>query len=101
MRSRLRLPALLATAAIGLTMSAAPVLAANPVDDGCPASTDLMSVEDFDPNVYGLPGWLDGQGNGDGWVCAFPLPAAMATAQGASDTIYQFFENNLPAYGRP
>jgi hypothetical protein len=105
MRSRLRVPAFLATAVIGLTLSAAPVLAANPVDDGCPASTELISVAWLESQgPYQLPGRLDDPangGNGDGYVCAFPLPEAMAEAQGATVTIYQFFENNLPAEGRP
>ena len=52
--------------------------------------------------VHQLPGILDDPangGNGDGWVCAFPLPVAV---QGGGEfTIYQFFENNLPAQSRP
>ena len=85
--------------AMGLLLAApAAALAANPVDDGCPASTDLISVEYLESvGPYGLPRQLDEGGNGDGWVCAFPLPDAMAAAMGAPFTIYQFFENNLPA----
>lgn len=89
-----------------LALSGGPVLAATPVDDGCPASTELYSVAWLESQgPYGLPGRLDDPangGNGDGLVCAFPLPAAMAEAIGAPvPIVYQFFENNLPAQGRP
>ena len=101
MYSRLHVPAVLATVLIGLTMSAAPVLAANPVYDGCPASTELISVAWLESQgPYHLPGRLDDPangGNGDGYVCAFPLPAAVSEAKGVPVTLYQFFENNLPA----
>jgi hypothetical protein len=97
-----RNPRSLVLAAAGALLLAAPasgVLAATPVETGCPASATLTSVaylESIGP--YQLPGRLDDPangGNGDGWVCAFPLPEAMATAHGASFTIYQFFENTL------
>ena len=89
--------------ALGL-VPAAGVAAATPVETGCPASAALTSVASFDANVYRLPARLDDAangGNGDGWVCTFPLPEAVATAAGTEHTIYQFFENTLPAKDRP
>jgi hypothetical protein len=88
---------------IGLAVSlllAAPVaaLATSPVADGCPASTELMTVVDLESTgPYQLPRLLDEGGNNDGWICAFALPDAVSAANGVPFTIYQFFENNLPA----
>lgn len=85
---------LLAPAAVGAT---------TPVQDGCPAAAELTSVAELEGSgPYQLPGILDDPangGNGDGWVCAFPLPEAVEG--GAGFTIYQFFENNLQAKDRP
>jgi hypothetical protein len=79
--------------------------ATTPVQNGCPASAELTSVEDLaSQGPYQLPGRLDDPangGNGDGWVCAFPLPEAMSEAMGVEFTLYQFFENNLAARDRP
>lgn len=86
--------------AMGLLLAApAATLAADPVHDGCPASTELISVEYLESvGPYQLPRLLDEGGNNDGWICAFPLPDAVSMAHGAEPfTIYQFFENNLPA----
>jgi hypothetical protein len=87
-----------------LALSAAPVLAQDtPVENGCPASTQLYSVAWLaTQGPYRLPAALDDPangGNGDGYVCAFPLPEAVSTAKGAPVQLYQFFENNLPAIG--
>jgi hypothetical protein len=91
---------ILAVAVAALLVAPGAVLAATPVDDGCPASTELMSVADLESSgPYGLPGILDAAGNGDGYICAFALPGAVSEAQGQEVTVYQFFENNLPAQG--
>jgi hypothetical protein len=92
------------TAAAGLLLLApAAVAAATPVENGCPASTELYSVVALEASgPYQLPRRLDDPangGNGDGWVCAFPMPEAMHKSLGFQ--IYQFFENNSPAQGRP
>ena len=89
--------------AAGLMLLApAAVAAATPVDNGCPASTELTSVAVLEASgPYQLPGILDDPangGNGDGWVCAFPLPEAASPGE---FTVYQFFENNLKAQDRP
>jgi hypothetical protein len=105
MRRSLR--AITQAAAVGLLVatSASAVFASTPVQNGCPASAQLTSVAALEASgPYQLPARLDDPangGNGDGWICAFPLPDAMSTAQGVNFTIYQFFENNLPAEGRP
>ena len=80
--------------------------AATPTHDGCPSSSDLISVAYLESiGDYGVPGRIDDPangGNGDGWVCEFPLPDAVSTAWGVPGfQIYMFFENNLPAAGRP
>jgi hypothetical protein len=81
----------------------AAVAAATPVQNGCPAAAELVSVAALEASgPYQLPGILDDPangGNGDGWICAFPLPESVQG--GASFTIYQFFENNLKAEDRP
>jgi hypothetical protein len=92
-----------ASAAGLMLLAPAAVAAATPVQDGCPASAELVSVAQLEASgPYGLPRILDDPangGNGDGWICAFPLPEAVAG--GAGFTIYQFFENNLKAEDRP
>jgi hypothetical protein len=93
----------LAAAAGLLLLAPAAVAAATPVQNGCPAAADLTSVATLEASgPYGLPRILDDPangGNGDGWICAFALPDAVS--EGATFTIYQFFENNLKAEGRP
>jgi hypothetical protein len=98
----------LTLAAAGGLLVAAPATAAfasTPVQNGCPASGELTSVASLEAQgPYQLPGRLDDPangGNGDGYICAFPLPTAVSDAEGVTFTIYQFFENNLPAEGRP
>lgn len=92
--------AITAAAALVLLVPAA-VAAATPVQNGCPASAEVTSVASLEASgPYRLPRILDDPangGNGDGWICAFPLPEAVAEG---GFTIYQFFENNLPAQGR-
>jgi hypothetical protein len=95
-------------AAVGGLLLAAPAtvaFATTPVQDGCPASSELISVAYLESvGPYQLPGRIDDPangGNGDGWVCGFPLPEAASHAFGAGFTIYQFHENNLKAEGRP
>jgi hypothetical protein len=108
MTRRIRTLTLGAAAALLLALPVG-ASAATPADDGCPASTSLISVAYIESlGDYHVPGRIDDPangGNGDGWVCEFPLPEAVATAWGLAfgntDAIYQFFENNLPAEGRP
>jgi len=92
------------TAAGLLLLAPAAVAAATPVQNGCPAAAELTSVAQLEASgPYQLPGILDDPangGNGDGWICAFPLPDAIPLT-GGEFTFYQFFENNLKAEGRP
>lgn len=94
-----------AAAGLLLSVQATSTRAATPVDNGCPASAPVTSVTYLQTQgPYQLPAKLDqpaNGGNGDGYICAFPLPGALSDAQGVTFTIYQFFENNLPAEGRP
>src|SRR6266516_3442867 len=104
MRRRFRELALAVGGGLLLVAPATLALATTPVQNGCPASSELISVAYLESvGPYQLPGRLDDPangGNGDGYVCAFPLPTAVSEAHGATVTIYQFFENNLPAAGR-
>lgn len=98
MRRRLRALAI-ASAIAALTLSTAATASATPVDDGCPASATLTSVEWLEEQGdYRVPAYLDdvaNGGNGDGDVCAFPLPQAVSDAwTGGELLIYQFLENN-------
>lgn len=95
MRPRIRAFAL---AAAGVLLIAAPaVVSATPVEDGCPTSGLLTSVADLLAlGDYGVPGRIDDPangGNGDGFVCAFPLPDAVRIAWGQEITMYMFNEN--------
>ena len=94
----------LAGAAV-LVLGPAAVAAATPVDNGCPAANAPISVAELEASGdYHVPRFIDDPangGNGDGWVCAFPLPDAIWGGVGFTLTVYQFHENNLPAEGRP
>ena len=96
MRPRFRAYALAAAAALLIAVPG--VASATPVDDGCPTSGVLTSVADLEAlGPYGVPGRIDDPangGNGDGNVCAFPLPAAVSDAFGLEFTYYIFNENN-------
>jgi hypothetical protein len=106
MRKGLRAMTLASVGGLLLMAPATVAFATTPVDNGCPAAADgLISVAELAPLGYHVPGQIDDPangGNGDGWVCEFPLPDAVATAWGEGGIqIYMFFENNLPAEGRP
>jgi hypothetical protein len=92
-----------ASAAGLMLLAPAAVAATTPVQNGCPAAAELTSVAQLEASgPYQLPAILDDPangGNGDGWICAFPLPEAVQA--GGEFTVYQFFENNLSAQGRP
>ena len=91
------------TATAALLVLAPAAAASTPVENGCPASTELTSVAALEASgPYQLPGRLDDPangGNGDGWICAFALPEVVHADGGFR--IYQFFENNSKAQGRP
>ena len=105
MRRRFRTFLLAVVGGLLLAAPATVAYATTPVQNGCPASGELISVAYLESvGPYQVPGRIDDPvngGNGDGWVCAFPLPDAVANAFGAGVTIYQFHENNLKAEGRP
>ena len=85
-----------ASAVAAMVLAPAVVTASTPPQNGCPASAELVLVSSFG-EPYHLPTALDSTangGNGDGYICAFPLPEALATIHNGV-TIYQFFENNL------
>lgn len=104
MRSRIRAITFAGAVALLATAPAA-AFAATPVDNGCPAAGAITSIADLlAQGDYGVPGRIDDPangGNGDGYVCAFPLPQAVADAWGQTITMYMFFENNLKAQGQP
>lgn len=104
MRSRFRALAFAGATALLVAVPTA-AFAATPVDNGCPAAAAITSVAWLESQGdYSVPGRIDDPangGNGDGLVCAFPLPQAVSDAWGQSTTIYMFFENNLNAEGRP
>ena len=101
MRRHSRSLGILAAAGL-LVLAPAAVAASTPVENGCPAAAELTSVAELEGSgPYQLPAILDDPtngGNGDGWVCAFPLPDAASPGE---FTVYQFFENNLRAKDRP
>jgi hypothetical protein len=102
MRRQSRSLAITAAAAL-LVLAPTAVAATTPVQNGCPAAAELTSVAQLQASgPYQLPSILDDPangGNGDGWICAFPLPEAVQA--GGEFTVYQFFENNLKAEDRP
>lgn len=104
MRRSFRVITQAAAAGLLLAASATAAFASTPVENGCPASAPLTSVAALEAlGPYQLPARLDDPDNGgndDGLICAFPLPAAVSRANGVNFTIYQFFENNLPAQRR-
>ena len=95
MRRTIRAFALAATTT--LLIAAPAVVSATPVQDGCPSSGALTAIADLlAQGDYGVPGRIDDPangGNGDGFVCAFPLPDAVRIAWGQEITMYLFNEN--------
>ena len=85
--------------ATGMLLIALPAaaLASTPPQNGCPASGQLTAVADLEAlGDYQVPARIDDPangGNGDGYVCAFPLPDAVRVAWGQDITIYMFNEN--------
>ena len=82
-----------------LVLAGATVVSATPVNDGCPSAAALTSVAYLESTgPYGVPAFIDDPangGNGNGWVCAFPLPQAVSDAwTGGELTIYMFLEDN-------
>ena len=90
------------TTVLLLVLAPTAAAAATPIQNGCPASSELISVAELEASgPYQVPRRIDDPangGNGDGWVCAFALPEP--ALGGGEFTLYQFHENNLPAEGR-
>ena len=72
-----RLAAALATTVVVGASAASASAAPTPANAGCPAAYERLSVTWFAP-PYILPRLVDDDGNG--WVCAYPLPAAVRDA---------------------
>lgn len=91
----------LAVIATGLVGIAAPA-SAHPIDTGCAAGFETLSVDELAQQGYGLPPVIDGEGNGDGWICGRPLPHAVNEAQGfpTGVQLYLFGDNDVAAASR-
>jgi hypothetical protein len=66
----------------------------------CSKGYHLRSVESLAATGNApVPGQIDAAGNGDGSVCALPLPDAVCIAHGFDpcpvETVYQFRDNNV------
>jgi hypothetical protein len=93
-------------AATTLSLAAAmPVWAAavpTPVETGCAAGFEQLSVQTLTALGYRLPSELDAAGNQDGWVCGHAFVEA-AKDQLCPDCpreiLYLFGDNDVPAYG--
>ena len=96
---------LLAVALLGRAPHpAAAVPARTPVETGCPAGYERLSVAALVSLGYRLPISLDAAGNNDGWVCGHAFAdaaAAQLCPDCPVDILYLFEENDLPAFGRP
>jgi hypothetical protein len=75
------LPGLLAAAAALAVGTARADVSQTPVATACPAAYELLSVTALEAEApYKLPRLVDTAGNGNGWVCGFPLPDAYRDA---------------------
>lgn len=90
-------------AATGLLLAGSPLLASTAHADpasSCPPSYDLRSVASLAAAGNApVPGQVDLAGNGDGYVCAHPLPDAVCFAKVHPDpcrvdTLYVYRDNN-------
>jgi hypothetical protein len=72
---------IVAAAAIGVD-TARPDVSRTPVQTGCPAGFERLSVASLEAaGPYGLPRLVDGAGNGNGFVCGLALPEGARLAQ--------------------
>ena len=95
------------TAILGLTIGVAGMIGLIPMTTasavpagGCPSGFELRTVESLaDTGNVPLPGIIDAVGNGDGYVCARPLPDAVCIAHGYDpclvETVYEFKDNRI------
>ncbi len=101
----------LIVAAVAAAAVGAGTASASPVANGCPAAFDARPVSSFG-EPYRLPPLVDGSGNGNGTVCAFPLPDAVrdagCRAGGVIDCelqqlglpVYRFVDDVIPEAAR-
>jgi hypothetical protein len=94
-----------AAAAGSLWLAAPPALASPSVETGCPAAWSLRTVESLATTGNApIPGMVDASGNGDGYVCAFPVPdqscISFIVILGLSacpvDQLYSYMDNHIP-----
>jgi len=101
----------LAVAASATTGSASAVGSATPVETGCPAGYERLSVTWFEATgPYFLPRRVDSAGNNNGYVCAKVQPDSVRDAScmiGALNAcllaqlglpVYLFTDDDNPAY---
>jgi hypothetical protein len=72
-----------------------------PAQTGCPTAYALLSVTALEAQgPYQLPALVDGDGNNDGYVCGFPLPAGAekADCQIGSTVACELIALGLPTY---
>lgn len=86
----------------GFLVAVAPSAGAEP---GCPAAWTLWSVKSLaEQGNAPVPGFVDAAGNGDGYVCAIPLPDAVCIRYIVTlglpacpvGQLYQYLDNRLP-----
>lgn len=91
--------ALLTLACLAITPATASYAVATPVDTGCPASSEVLTLDELAAQgPYRLPFAIDATGNGDGVVCAMPVNTR-AAEQLCPDcpvpVLYRFRDNDL------
>ncbi len=81
-----------------------------PVATGCPAGYEHVLVSSFPSPPYQMPARVDAAGNDNGWICAQPLPEAVAVAYCLNYEpkactlvelglpLYNFIDDNNPAH---
>jgi hypothetical protein len=90
---------------VGFLTLAPATAGAAPSGIGCPAAWTLQSVASLAATGHAPnPGLVDAAGNGDGYVCTFPLPdeacipfiVQLGLDRCPVDQLYLYSDNNIP-----
>jgi hypothetical protein len=85
--------AVLCLAVVAGALVAANTVAATPAGGNCPTSTSGFIVWDISAEPYHVDNAVDGNGNGNGQVCAKPVDSQTFVSGGQTYQVYNFIDD--------